>query len=189
MLRTTAVQAQLEAHHIQRALQQTILYAKDDHMTIPLTAPCFFSYRSACQPRPSQRRLRGGRSLAIVLSIGLLSLGQTALATKVWNANPNQVQNNWISGMYANISGPLKATLQQCEAAAQPACEVTIEANGGVHISRTDNRQHFTLRFTGNAAAYTACHVYPTTPNIPGSKGLDGANCYNGGNANYFKLN
>ncbi len=157
-------------------------------MTILLTAPSFFSYRSACQPHPSQRHLSGARSLAIVLSIGLLSLSQAALATKVWNASPNQVQNNWISGMYANISGPLKATLQQCEAAAQPACEVTIEANGGVHAS-ADKRQHFTVRFTGNAAAYTACHVYPRTPDTPGSIGLEGANCYNGGRPTYFKLN
>ncbi|CAD0330261.1 hypothetical protein CFBP7900_18880 [Xanthomonas hortorum pv. carotae] len=137
-----------------------------------------------------RRRPRIGRCLAAMLSMGLLTLSQTALATKQWNANANQTLNNWISGMYTNITGPLQTLLHQCETAPQATCEVTILANGGVHTSATDDKQHFTLRFTGNPAPYLACHVYPQSPGNTNDKRLQGATCYDAQhNGTYFKLN
>ena len=71
----------------------------------------------------------------VILFVGALTLSQAALADKVWVANPNTAINNWISGMYANIGGPLATELQNCKVAAAAVCTVTIQANGGVHTS------------------------------------------------------
>lgn len=144
-----------------------------------------------CSPRPSgpHRHRRTWPVLACMLSISLLAASQNALATKVWNANANQTIDSWISGMYASISGPLQTILQQCQTAPQATCEVTIQANGGVHTSATDGKQHFTLRFTGNPAPFGACHIYPLNPGSPGDKRLQGATCYDAQhNGTYFSL-
>ncbi|MBB5864919.1 hypothetical protein [Xanthomonas sp. 3058] len=159
-------------------------------MTTQPIASLFRPDRSAARPHSAQRHRRLGTGVAAVLSLGLLSLSQAALATKVWNASPNKIQNNWISGMYDNITGPLQTTLRQCQNAPQATCEVTIQANGGVHTSASDDTQHFTLRFTGNAAPYAACHIYPLVPGTPGDKRLQGATCYDAQhNGTYIKLN
>ncbi|MEA9586268.1 hypothetical protein VC279_08175 [Xanthomonas sp. WHRI 10064A] len=130
------------------------------------------------------------KCLPIVLLLGLLASSQTALASKQWNASPNQVQNNWISGMYAAIGAPLQATLRRCELAQAAVCEVIILANGGVHTSPADDNQHFTLRFTGAQAPYTACHIYPQDPGNTTSKALTGALCYDPQHrGTYIKLN
>ncbi|MCD0247948.1 hypothetical protein [Xanthomonas melonis] len=142
----------------------------------------------ACPAGPC-RQARAPRVFALLLSMSLLAVSQSALATKQWNSNANPTIDNWISGMYANISGPLQTILQQCQLAPQATCEVTIMANGGVHTSATDGTQHFTLRFTGNPAPFGACHIYPLNPGIPGDKRLQGATCYDAQhNGTYFNL-
>ncbi|PPU36987.1 hypothetical protein XspCFBP7912_03930 [Xanthomonas sp. CFBP 7912] len=159
-------------------------------MTIQPITHCSPAVHLHARPARPRSHARAWRVFAVLLSMSLLAVSQSALATKQWNANANQAINNWISGMYANIGGPLQTILQQCQLAPQATCEVTVQANGGVHTSATDDTQHFTLRFTGNPAPFGACHIYPLNPGSPGDKRLQGATCYDAQhNGTYFKLN
>jgi len=125
-----------------------------------------------------------------ILFAGALSLSHVALAEKVWDPNGNVAINNWISGMYSGISGPLNTLLQNCQVAVAANCTVTILANGGIHASASDASQHFTVRFAGTNHQYNACHIYPQNPNAIGDKALRGANCYDANHqATYYKLN
>nr|WP_199065623.1 hypothetical protein [Chromobacterium sp. ASV5] len=125
-----------------------------------------------------------------VLLACALGASQISLADKVWNANPNNDINNWISGMYANIDGSLGGILGACAADDAANCTVTIQANGGVHASASDASQHFTVRLAGPAAPYGACHIYPKNPAATGDKRLRGASCYDlNHQATYYKLN
>lgn len=118
------------------------------------------------------------------------ALAHTAWADKTWNANPNAALDNRISGMYAQIGGPLGSSLRTCQLDAVGDCNVIVMANGGIHASATDDRQHFTVRFAGANAPYGACHIYPQDPANPNSKALSGATCYDANHVGaYIKLN
>jgi len=126
----------------------------------------------------------------VILFASALVLSQAAQAEKNWNANHNPAINNWISGMYADVAGPLGALLQECQSAAAADCQVTIQAKDGVRPSRTDALDHFTVLFSGSHAQYKACHIYPQHPSNNKDKALIGANCYQAGHApTYYKLN
>ncbi|MBE1159892.1 hypothetical protein [Dyella acidiphila] len=125
-----------------------------------------------------------------ILLAGALAISQAAHADKVWNDNANSTINNWISGMYAGIGGELGTVLQDCQRAQAIDCQVTIQANGGVHVSASDDQNHFTVRFAGAHVQYDACHIYPKNPGNASDKSLRGANCYDPGHvAHYYKLN
>ncbi|UXA48578.1 hypothetical protein [Xanthomonas prunicola] len=140
-------------------------------------------------PRPSESHARSRTSpcFAAVLSIGLLALSQNAFATMQWNANANNAVNQRITAMYANIPAPLQNTLNTCSNNAAAAnCRVRVMANGGIHTSASDDAQHFTIRFDGAAAPYSACHIYPQAPAAANNTNVAGANCFNGGAVTHF---
>ncbi|WP_153066248.1 MULTISPECIES: hypothetical protein [Xanthomonas] len=145
------------------------------------------SGRSSVGPHTPHQRGKGWRNTIIGLSAGILLTSQTASATMQWNANANMGVNQWITNMYNNIPEPLRGTLDTCSNTAAAAnCQVRVMANAGVHTSASDDQQHFTIRFAGNAAPYSACHVYPQEPANRNNPNVAEANCFNGGAVDHF---
>lgn len=118
----------------------------------------------------------------ILLGIAIMSLSFNTMASVVYDYgnSPDKLKHKIKKSLrIASNPYPFQQNYEACKDAAPGECQITVMISSGIHISGTDNKKHFTVRFTGAEAPYSACHFYPTHPNIINNYDMMGVQCFN----------